>query len=187
MTTTASTTMTMSINMTMTILAILTLALGDAGGMRGGRTGGRGAAAPIPVRTARVEWARRAAPIRVVGTLAGKEEIKLSFKVGGIVERVFVEEGATVAAGQRLATLKRREVDSAVIQTSRGFEKAERDLSRIKDLYQRPGRHAGAAAERHHCRGRGARGPHRRLLQPGARHHPGAGSRQGAGPTGRER
>jgi RND family efflux transporter MFP subunit len=67
--------------------------------------------------------------------VAGKEEVKLSFKVGGIVQRVFVEEGAAVSAGQRLATLKLPEVNAAVTQNSRGLEKAERDLERVRDLY----------------------------------------------------
>lgn len=91
---------------------------------------------PIPVRTAKVEWARRAAAVRAVGTLAGKEEIRLSFKVGGIVERVFVDEGATVVAGQRLASLKLPEVNAAVTAAGRGLEKAERDLARVNDLYR---------------------------------------------------
>lgn len=93
------------------------------------------APAPVPVRVAPIVRERRAAPVRAVGTLAGKEEVRLSFKVGGIVERITVDEGALVRAGQPLAALKRVEVDAAATQAQRGFEKAERDLARVKELF----------------------------------------------------
>jgi multidrug efflux system membrane fusion protein len=92
--------------------------------------------APVPIRTAVVERARRAPAIRATGLLAGKEEVRLSFKVGGIVQRVLVDEGATVRPGQVLATLKMPEVSAAVTQARRGLEKAERDLVRVRDLYE---------------------------------------------------
>lgn len=91
--------------------------------------------APVPIRTAPVERARRAPSIRTTGLLTGKEEVRLSFKVGGIVERILVDEGATVRPGQRLATLKMPEVSAAVTQARQGLEKAERDLARVRDLY----------------------------------------------------
>jgi membrane fusion protein, multidrug efflux system len=90
---------------------------------------------PVPVRTAPVERIRHAPALRTTGVLAGKEELRLSFKLGGIVDRVLVDEGATVRPGQVLATLKMPEVSAAVTQARRGLEKAERDLARVRELF----------------------------------------------------
>jgi RND family efflux transporter MFP subunit len=92
--------------------------------------------APVPVRTAPIVWADRVRPIHAIGTLFGKEEVSLSFKVGGLVERIFVDEGARVAAGQTLATLKRSEISAGVLQARRAFEKAIRDRARVEELFR---------------------------------------------------
>jgi RND family efflux transporter MFP subunit len=94
----------------------------------------------VPVRLAPVERARRAPPVRGVGLLSSKEELRLSFKVGGIVDRLAVDEGAQVKRGDLLARISTPEVDSAVAQARQGVEKSERDLARAKEL------HAGRAA-----------------------------------------
>ncbi len=91
-------------------------------------------AAPAPVRTAPVEEARVDAGVRAVGVLAPRDELRLSFKVGGIVERMAVDAGDRVAAGQVLATLKRAEVDAAVAQAAEAAEKSRRDLERARQL-----------------------------------------------------
>jgi multidrug efflux system membrane fusion protein len=92
-------------------------------------------AKPVAVRAVPVEWATHSQPLRTVGTLAGKMEVKLSFKSGGLVEKVMVEEGAAVRAGQPLAVLKLPEVNAAVTQTRHGYEKSRRDFERVKSLY----------------------------------------------------
>ena len=61
---------------------------------------------------------------------------------GGVVERVTVDVGDRVQAGQVLAVLKRAEVDAAVSQAAEGVEKARRDLERARQLRARRGRHA---------------------------------------------
>ena len=71
---------------------------------------------------------------RAVGTLAPRDEIRLAFKVGGIVERVHVDAGETVRKGQLLADLKRTEIDAAVSQAAEAAEKARRDLERGRRL-----------------------------------------------------
>jgi len=92
--------------------------------------------APVPVRLARVVRARRLPAVHAVGTLAGKEEVKLSFKLGGLIEKVDVDEGATVRAGQRLATLRLPEIEAGVAQAEQGLAKAERDRTRVEALYE---------------------------------------------------
>jgi RND family efflux transporter MFP subunit len=96
------------------------------------------AAAPepsaAPVRTAPAESARITDAVRAVGVLAPRDELRLSFKVGGVIETMAVEPGDRVQAGQTLAVLKRAEVDAVVAQAAEGVEKARRDLERAHQL-----------------------------------------------------
>ena len=89
---------------------------------------------PAPVRAARVEQASVIDAVRTVGTLAPRDEVRLAFKIGGVVDDVSVEAGDRVEKGERLASLKRAEVDAAVEQASAGIEKARRDLDRARQL-----------------------------------------------------
>jgi RND family efflux transporter MFP subunit len=90
----------------------------------------------VSVRTVPVERAELAESIRAVGMAASKEESRLSFKIGGIIEKIYVKEGQAVRKGQLLATLKLSEINAQVNQAQNAFEKAERDLSRAKNLYR---------------------------------------------------
>lgn len=90
--------------------------------------------APAAVRAEPVVSVAIAHQTRAVGTLAPRDEVRLAFKVGGIVERVLVDAGDTVREGQLLAQLKQAEVDAAVAQASEAAEKARRDLERGKRL-----------------------------------------------------
>lgn len=74
--------------------------------------------------------------IEVSGVGAFRDETRLSFKVGGVIEQIAVREGDTVKAGQRLAWLDKQEVNAAVSQASAALEKAQRDLQRGKSLKQ---------------------------------------------------
>ncbi len=87
-----------------------------------------------PVRVAEVERASLAAGIRAVGTIAPSEEVRLSFKVGGVVSSIAVEAGDRVREGQALASLARDEVEAAVAQAQAALEKTERDLARGEAL-----------------------------------------------------
>lgn len=73
--------------------------------------------------------------IRTTGRLAFKNEYKLSFKTGGIVEAVYVKEGQRVSAGKLLATLTLDEIEAKTSQAKIAVEKVERDYNRAKALY----------------------------------------------------
>jgi RND family efflux transporter MFP subunit len=90
----------------------------------------------VAVRTVKVEKANIAQPIRATGVLSGKAESKLSFKIGGIVDRIVVSEGQSVRRGQLLATLKLAEINAQVHQAQNAFDKAARDLQRVQNLYR---------------------------------------------------
>ncbi len=73
--------------------------------------------------------------LRIVGVLAPRDEVRLSFKVGGVIESVGVEEGGIVRKGQLLASLHATEVEAQVRQAREAADKAERDLARGRALY----------------------------------------------------
>lgn len=93
------------------------------------------AVAPVNVFVQDISQERRALPIRSSGRLATKAEIKLSFKIGGFVDRVFVDEGRKVKQGARLARLNLSEIDAQVEQAQSGLDKATRDKDRAEGLY----------------------------------------------------
>lgn len=74
-------------------------------------------------------------PIQCSGILSSKRMVKLSFKTGGIIAGINVKEGSVVRKGQVLAALDMTEIASQVSQARLAFEKAERDLKRVKNLY----------------------------------------------------
>src|SRR5437762_3379968 len=80
---------------------------------------GRAAAPPagdaVAVRVAPVSVDRLAPPVTATGTLGPKEEVTLSFKVGGVVSRILVDEGRSIRAGDTLAVLDLSEIDAAEI------------------------------------------------------------------------
>ncbi len=89
----------------------------------------------IPVRLAPVETVVRAEPIVASGLVSSSEEARLSFKIGGIINKLYADEGQSVRKGQLLATLDLTEINAQVSQAQLATEKAERDLGRVKALY----------------------------------------------------
>ena len=73
--------------------------------------------------------------IEVTGTLAGKEEVALAFKIGGVISRITVNAGEPVRAGQVLAELRPTEIAAQVATAREAQAKAERDLTRVQTLY----------------------------------------------------
>lgn len=99
----------------------------------------RPAAAPDAVRavrTAQVTLDSTAQPVTGTGVLAARDEVQLGFKIGGIVQRISVREGETVARGQAIATLDLREIDAQVAKATSAAAKAERDADRARTLYR---------------------------------------------------
>jgi len=87
-----------------------------------------------PVRATRVENARVAQQVRAIGVLTTRDEVRLAFKIGGIIDSITVDSGDSVRRGQLLAALKSGEIDASVAQAAEGVEKARRDLERAKRL-----------------------------------------------------
>lgn len=118
-----------------TSLALLGVALAVQGCSQSGAKTRPDADQPIPVRVAAVSLNRVAVPVNATGTLGPKDDVALSFKVGGVVARVLVDEGQHVRAGQLLASLDFGEIDPTVTRARAAAEKADRDLARAQRLY----------------------------------------------------
>jgi RND family efflux transporter MFP subunit len=88
----------------------------------------------VAVRVARVERGPLARPVHAAGRIAYSAETRLAFKVGGVVARVAVGEGDHVVKGQVLARLDPREIDAHLTEAESARAKAERDLSRARQL-----------------------------------------------------
>jgi membrane fusion protein, multidrug efflux system len=74
-------------------------------------------------------------PVHSTGLLSSSEEIKLSFKTGGIVAGIPVKEGEIVKRGEIIAFLNLSEIDAQVNLADIGYDKAVRDYTRAENLF----------------------------------------------------
>jgi RND family efflux transporter MFP subunit len=88
----------------------------------------------LTVATSVVERISTVELITASGVLSSKSEIKLAFKTGGLIKRMYVSEGQSVREGQLLAEVDTEEIDAQVSQGNVGLEKAKRDYERVKRL-----------------------------------------------------
>ena len=94
------------------------------------------AAAPAtPVRVAQATVGPATPAVATNGIVAAKDEMRLSFKVGGIVRRIPVQEGQRVRRGERLAEIELTEVNAQLEQAAQLADKAQRDLERGERLH----------------------------------------------------
>lgn len=70
------------------------------------------------------------------GLVGSQEELRLGFKTGGLINRMLVEAGDSIRAGQTLATLDTTEADAQVRQVSESLNKARRDAERADKLFK---------------------------------------------------
>lgn len=90
----------------------------------------------VCVKTESLSETTAALPVQCSGIVTTKHTIKLSFKTGGIISRIYVNPGSSVKKGQLIASLDMTEIASQVSQAQLAYEKAERDLERVKKLYK---------------------------------------------------
>ena len=89
----------------------------------------------VCVKTETIAETIASMPIHCSGILSSKRISKLSFKTGGIINQLLVDEGSVVRKGQELAKLNMTEISAQVQQARVAFEKAERDMKRVRNLY----------------------------------------------------
>jgi RND family efflux transporter MFP subunit len=89
----------------------------------------------IPVKVIALNNSTQAGVINASGQFTTDDEAMLSFKTGGVIERIFVKEGDAVRKGQVLATLNLTEINAQVQQAGLAYEKAKRDYQRTVNLH----------------------------------------------------
>ncbi len=92
-------------------------------------------AAAVKVKVDTVMRREISTPVRTSGVLVSSAEMKLSFKTGGFISRIFAEEGDEVMNGDILARLDLSEMKALLQQSESAWEKARRDLQRVENLY----------------------------------------------------
>ena len=90
----------------------------------------------IPVKISAVSVLGVPDHISATGLVSTEDEAKYAFKIGGVISRIFVQEGQFFKKGQLLATLNSTEISAGLAQSSLGVEKAQRDYSRAVNLYK---------------------------------------------------
>lgn len=89
----------------------------------------------VPVKLAAVQTRDITIPVYCSGMLFTTQQIRLSFKTGGIIAKLAAREGQTVRAGEVLAQLNLDEIDAHVKQAQSGYDKALRDYERVSALF----------------------------------------------------
>lgn len=89
----------------------------------------------VAVTVAQVKHELRSKPIRNSGRISHKNEIRLSFKTGGLIELIKVEEGDQVDAGQILAILDLEEINAQQQRAASNYKRTADDLERFSKLY----------------------------------------------------
>jgi membrane fusion protein, multidrug efflux system len=90
----------------------------------------------IPVKLISIQEEAADNTISLSGYLSTEGAAKLSFKTGGVIDKIFVDESDRIRRGQLLATLKSTEISAQVQQVQLSVEKATRDYQRANNLYK---------------------------------------------------
>ena len=90
----------------------------------------------VPVKLLPINQDTASNVVNASGLLSTEDEARLSFKIGGVIEKIFVKEGDRIRKGQLLATLKSAEISAQVQQVQLAVEKAQRDYQRADNLFK---------------------------------------------------
>ncbi len=86
-------------------------------------------------RVVALESSSEPLPVYAVGKIEADENIRLSFKIGGVIAAINFEKGQYVQKGQLMATLEQEEINSQVTEAEANVEKMRRDLQRFQRLF----------------------------------------------------
>lgn len=93
--------------------------------------------ARIPVATQTVVAGTITANFKTTATLEARDEADVTSKATGIIERILVEEGDYVEAGQVLAYMRDDEYQIQLAQASAELSSVKQELKRVKDMAER--------------------------------------------------
>lgn len=89
----------------------------------------------IPVKVAAVSSQNVSVDITATGLVTTENQALYSFKIGGVIDKVYVTDGQYFKKGQLLASLKSSEISSNVDLAKLAYDKAKRDYERVQKLY----------------------------------------------------
>jgi RND family efflux transporter MFP subunit len=87
------------------------------------------------VTTEAAEEVNQLNPIRATGFLSSGREKNLSFKIGGVIAKILVDEGQYYKKGKVLAQLKLDEINGQLSKAEQAYQKLQRDYKRVERLY----------------------------------------------------
>jgi len=90
----------------------------------------------IPVKIMALKTVDANQTITASGQFTTNDETLLSFKNGGIINKIYVKEGDAVHIGQLLASVNQTEISAQVQQVQLSYQKATRDYERANKLYK---------------------------------------------------
>ncbi len=90
----------------------------------------------IPVKVVSLVEEDNDAEIITSGYFTTNDETILSFKNGGVINRIYVKEGDQITKGQLLASVNPTEIGSQVEQVQLSLQKAQRDYDRANKLFK---------------------------------------------------
>jgi len=90
----------------------------------------------ISVKVAPISSFGSTKSIQATGLVATENEANYSFKIGGVIRSILVDEGQFFKKGQLLATLNTTEIAAGLAQADLGVDKAARDYARAVNLYR---------------------------------------------------
>ncbi|KPQ01076.1 MAG: RND-type efflux system membrane fusion component [Bacteroidetes bacterium HLUCCA01] len=89
----------------------------------------------IFVQTQPVSIQDTSIPVQVIGQVSSATSFNLSFRTGGFIDEILVDEGDRVSEGQRLAKLNQRETEALLLRAEAMFAQSMREMNRIQNLY----------------------------------------------------
>jgi RND family efflux transporter MFP subunit len=90
----------------------------------------------IPVKLLPLKQSAASNTVVASGRFTTDDEALLSFKIAGVINKIYVKEGDAIHTGQVLATLNLTEINAQVSQAQFACEKAQRDFQRTTNLYK---------------------------------------------------
>ncbi|GLU54680.1 hemolysin D [Dyadobacter frigoris] len=90
----------------------------------------------IPVRIAAISSLSLPDTVSATGLVTTENTAQYSFKIGGVINKIFVNEGQFFRKGTVLATLNSTEINAGLSQSGLNVEKAQRDYRRAANLYK---------------------------------------------------
>jgi RND family efflux transporter MFP subunit len=90
----------------------------------------------VPVTVLKLAKSGINSSVQASGQFTTDDETFLSFKSGGVIDKIYVKEGDAIRQGQLLATLNLTEINALVSQSRLSYEKASRDFDRASNLYK---------------------------------------------------